>query len=255
VRIGKAVILAAGKGKRLGGLSRYVPKPLVKVLNIPLILYVIAGFLRINVNKFHVVTNRFNYKRISELLSSMDIDVSYSISYFPERGNGYSLLVAMENIDSDCFYLSMSDHIHAPSTYLELYLKSADVESSIALCVDSNPKHTDINEATKVLIQSGKVISVGKNLKSFTHIDVGLFIFEKDIYPLFKEYCKQRYVVNLSDLVNYAIKCDIEVAPIELAGNPWIDVDTVRDLRRAEELARNFIDEVLSVLRLHGLQV
>ena len=48
-----AIILAGGKGKRLMPLTSQVPKPLVKVTNVPMVDYAIAHLLYANIK--HII--------------------------------------------------------------------------------------------------------------------------------------------------------------------------------------------------------
>src|SRR6202041_924376 len=52
----KAVILAAGKGTRMGELTKDIPKPMLKSKGKPLLEYIIDGMMTAGVREFFVVT-------------------------------------------------------------------------------------------------------------------------------------------------------------------------------------------------------
>ena len=49
--ITQAVILCGGQGKRLGNLTKFTPKPLLKINNLPFIEYLIKNLSRYGVKK------------------------------------------------------------------------------------------------------------------------------------------------------------------------------------------------------------
>ncbi|HUO05168.1 MAG TPA: nucleotidyltransferase family protein [Candidatus Binataceae bacterium] len=51
-----AVLLAAGRGKRLGDLTANMPKPLLEIAGIPLIEHIVRGLMRTGIEHFVIVT-------------------------------------------------------------------------------------------------------------------------------------------------------------------------------------------------------
>lgn len=56
------IILAAGLGNRLGDLTKYTPKPLIKVLNKPMIEYTLDCINELNVENILIVTGYLSHK-------------------------------------------------------------------------------------------------------------------------------------------------------------------------------------------------
>ncbi|RLE50702.1 MAG: hypothetical protein DRJ21_01540 [Candidatus Methanomethylicota archaeon] len=241
----EAIILAAGLGTRMSDYIRDVPKPLVKILDVPLIMYAIAGFLNIGVRNFYIVVNQYNLKAISNIMGSLNVNVKLIVNNSPIRGNGYSLILGMKHVKNELFYISMSDHIYAPSIFKKL-LYNAD--ASIIVTVDSNPRYINIDEATKVMTQHGKVIDIGKEINEYTHVDIGLFIMKKKLYNDFKLFSENNYKIELSKLIKYSINKKHIVTALDIHGAPWMDVDTANDLIRATNLAQSFIEDVKKII-------
>ena len=59
------IILCGGKGKRLLPLTKVTPKPLIKIKNKEILIYIIEHLLSFNINKISLSVgihkNRFNY--------------------------------------------------------------------------------------------------------------------------------------------------------------------------------------------------
>jgi len=52
----KAVILAAGKGTRMGDLTQEIPKPMLSVQGRPILEHIVEGLKEVGVREFHLIT-------------------------------------------------------------------------------------------------------------------------------------------------------------------------------------------------------
>lgn len=209
----KAVILAAGLGTRLGG----VPKPLLKVAGCEIILRTMK-LLSPYVSEFVIVASRYA-TRIDEFLK--DRGFSYTIVKHdrPEKGNGYSLLMA-EDFVSERFILVMGDHV-----YSEEFVKEAVKGEGVI--ADREPKFVDVSEATKIKVENDRVVDIGKNLDTFDCVDTGFFVLDKSIFDVAKKMV-EREEIPLSDVVR-----DAKIPVTYVDGKLWMDVDTKEDIKRA----------------------
>jgi len=246
--IREAIILAAGLGTRMRSHITGVPKPLIRVSEIPLILYTIASLLNAGVEHFHIVVNPKSYEPISEALGEIDVNVDFIINNEPERGNGYSLLLGMKNV-KDRFFLSMSDHIYDPKIPIALLSANVDYDFDILIGADSNPRYVNMDEATKIFTQEGHAKQIGKNLAQYTHIDIGLFIMKRDMYDVYSNYATHNHEVELSSLIQYSIEQGKRVLIVDIHGLPWIDIDTIEDLHRARTIAKTLIERATTIVR------
>lgn len=238
--------MAAGLGTRLRGYMQETPKPLIRVLDIPLIIYPVANLLRKGVRKLYIVVNRGNYELIKALFTQTEIDVDFVINSYPERGNGYSLYLGMSRVRGENFYLVMSDHIHHPSIFDLMHAHVGCGE--VLVCVDSKPAYIDVGEATKVLIKDFMLCDIGKALQNYTHVDTGLFIIQSSLYKYINKYCKENLTVEVSGLIKYLISVNRKVLGIDVSGAGWLEIDTIEDLKRAESEAKGLIQEILNTL-------
>ena len=88
----------------------------------------------------------------------LDLEFVYNPCY--EGGNGLSVLCAKDRV-GERFVLSMVDHIFDPEA-LKGMLEVE--EGKIVIAVASKPQLVDHHEATKVRIEKGKVVAIGKNI-------------------------------------------------------------------------------------------
>ncbi|NQS88801.1 NTP transferase domain-containing protein, partial [Patescibacteria group bacterium] len=108
----KALIIAAGEGKRLNSLTRNKPKGLIQLLGLSLLERVILTAKQAGIYEFLVVIGYLG-NRIKAKLgdgSKLGVRITYIENKEWQRGNGVSVLKAKESL-KEKFILLMSDHI------------------------------------------------------------------------------------------------------------------------------------------------
>ena len=132
----KAMILAAGYGKRLAPITDTIPKPLIKVGNMSLIdrninYLVSSGFHEIIINVSHHADQIINHvnKNFSEL------NISFSIEDRP-LGTGGGIYNALEKIGNNPFLLTNADILHQ----IDLKKLPKEVEAAHLVGIN-NPDH------------------------------------------------------------------------------------------------------------------
>ena len=213
----KAIILAAGRGERM---NSSLPKPLHKVLGLSLIERVIIPLLKAGIKEIIVVLGYKgeeieNYLKKKFKDKKINFQFVYNNDY--EKGNGASFLLALKRLKADePFLLLMADHIYSP-TIIERLLKEKD---SFIVVNQNFSLIKDLAEETKVKINNGYLVAIGKDLKDFDGVDGGIFLLRKKDWQLnkkegelcliIKEYLKKEkikpfylkkdeYVFNIND--------------------------------------------------------
>ena len=245
-------MLAAGLGTRF---AKVVPKLklAVNVGELPLIHYPLTSLTLAGVDRVVIVVNEKTADTVRELVGSAptvvsdNVDVEIVVNEAPERGNGYSLLLALPYVNESRFIVSMADHIYPPRLVRMVY----EVPGS-ALGGDSRPKYVDVSESTKIHAEGGKVVKVGKGLEPYEFVDVGVHVLEKELNY---RKCSIEDVVELSSLLEcLARESVIKVA--DVTGVPWTEVDTYEDYLEVTSGARRaVIEEVLNEWRDLGVYV
>ncbi len=215
----KAVILAAGQGRRLSGEGVFFPKVLAKVAGRELLYRHLKLLRERGVEEFIVVVNPWTKGPIKDALLRWGFPFRLVINERPELGNGYSLLQARDYVDG-AFFVVMGDHV-----YEEAFLDEAI--RGQGLIVDRSGEFIDRDEATKVILRDGRVRDIGKDVPGEWY-DTGFFILDREIFDHAEAVLKEKGKVEMSDVVKRA-----ELRVTEVSGRLWLDVDTPQDLKRA----------------------
>ena len=228
----KAVIIAAGRGTRLGYLTSNIPKPLITLKKQSLIEYVITSCKKAGINDFLIVTG-YKGELIRRKLGEgkeLGVNIRYVSNSQWQKGNATSLIAAREKLQDDKnFILSMSDHIFNEA----LILKALnDYNGKPMVCVDRNPVHVkDIEDATKVMMRlDGSVKDIGKQIVDWNCIDTGVFIFPSNVFNSLDEAASE-----LSKFMMMLVE-DRKLVACDVTGIPWLDVDNLRDLEYARTI-------------------
>ena len=106
----KAMILAAGFGKRLGHLTQSTPKPLIKVKGQPLIKYHLSKLLAADYSQIVINTHYLSDEIINYVKNEFDNDTRIIFSIEKEiLGTGGGIKKALNHFGNDDFLVLNSD--------------------------------------------------------------------------------------------------------------------------------------------------
>lgn len=237
----RAVILAAGFGSRLAD-HRPVPKPLREVAGVPLIIRIIRALEKGGVREIAVVIGHLG----DELKGGLSrYEHRAILSFFAndeyEKPNGTSALKARDFVMGPTLLL-MSDHLWSPQLLSAVVSYPVGEQESV-LGVDYRIDACfDLDDATKVQVQGGRITAIGKTLNDYNALDTGVFV----ITPAF---------IEALDAVDGRTGCSLSQGVAGLAAEgrmkaadvgdaTWIDVDTPEAHAEAERLiATNALDQ------------
>ena len=190
----KAMILAAGEGKRLQPLTLKTPKPLLKVGPSSLIEDQINRLSKLGINEF-VINISYLGEQIKQSLKNHSHfqNVSFIEEPFP-YGTGGALVNAMDHLGEDPFILCNAD------IFSEIDLSRLPTSTDAAHLIGiSNPNHNQdgdfsllgssviINERINDLTWSGISLVNPKILKEYLNLDFPFDIWNTIMKPLIKE--------------------------------------------------------------------
>ncbi len=231
----KAVILAAGNGSRLRPLTYEIPKPLVPMGGVPLIERIVLSAREAGIKEFLVVLGYLGDRLKEELGDGKKhgVRIEYVENTEWEKANGVSVYKAGQVLKEN-FILLMGDHIFDPRT-LAVFKDFNISAKECALCVDYNTGHVfDIDDATKVEVEDGKIRTIGKELADYNAIDTGMFLCSPHIFDVLGENIKKGRD-SLSESIQTLADQDLMKA-CDVKGSTWFDLDTKEDMERAESL-------------------
>jgi choline kinase len=227
-----AVVLAAGFGSRLREADN-CPKPLRQVGSVPLLVRVLQGLAASGIERAAIVLG-YQADQIREAIDGqvgLGLSVSYVLNEEYAKSNGVSVLAARDFVGAGCV-LSMADHLYSPRV-VDAVLSPEFPEGSCVLGVDYDIKRCfDIDDATKVRVESGRIVEIAKTLERYDALDAGVFRIGPSLIDALDEVYRIKGDCSLSDGVQ-ALSRKGEFFASDICGAPWIDVDTPEAARHA----------------------
>lgn len=239
----KAVILAAGAGTRVRRISERRPKCLIDLAGRPIIEWILESLLRGGIRNVVIVTG-FGAPALRTALGTgrkHGLKITYVHNRNWKKPNGMSLYAARTAISAgERFLVLMSDHLLPPS----LIAKTRKTRTSnCVLAVDTDIDSVfDLGDATKVRLEDGKPVAIGKKIRTYDAVDCGLFRLDGRVFPALAGSFEQG-VLSLSGGIKILIKQgNLDVLPV--SNMFWIDIDTPKAHRQASEHIDVFISEL-----------
>lgn len=240
----RVIVLAAGMGSRLSNpvdtAAADVPKPLRSVAGVPLVVRILRTLQGEGVREAVVVVGHRGDEVREALVGEPSLALELRFVHNPEyqKQNGVSLLCARRLVTDDCL-LTMADHLYSPE--LVRRLKSFDIPlGACALAVDHDIERCfDLDDATKVVREQGRVVRIGKHLERYDAIDTGVFRIGPALIAELDRVYRERGDCSLSDGVGRLAEQGNMYA-CGIGDARWIDVDTPEAAQRAEAMLHVF---------------
>jgi choline kinase len=251
----KAIIVAAGMGRRLAPYTDDRPKCLVPVKGSPLLLRQMEAYRQAGVTEFILVRGYLG-DRLAEALSA-EPDVRFIDNEDFRRNNILLSMMCAEAAMDGGFLFSYSDIVFRP----ELVRAVRDDPADLSLCVDPHFSEVyegrtehPIEEAELAEVQGGRVLRVGKKAVPVERAHgefIGLMKVSaqgadamRDLYwrrrrqlGLDAPYGRapRMEVAYVTDLLNDLIEQGVYPRSVDIPrSGSWREIDTVQDLHRAE---------------------
>lgn len=225
-----ALIIAAGYGSRIAGLSD--SKPLTLVAGVPLIELGVRQAAAAGVTRVVVVTGH-QADKLEAFLA--DLAARSGVTIDPVRlsdwstPNGYSVMAGAARIDGD-FLLLMADHIFVVPL-LKRLIDNGSGGAAVTLAVDrrlDNPL-VDPDDATWVETDAaGRIRAIGKTIAHYDAVDCGAFLATQALPRAIAEAIAAGKGGSLSDGMQVLADRG-DAATLDIGTDPedswWLDVD------------------------------
>ncbi len=230
----QTVVLAAGTGTRLGSAEAGVPKPLLTVAGLPLIAHALRHAAASGCTDAIVVIG-FEGRQVKAAVEAIGspLRICFVETADPTAPNGHSLLAA-EPVAHPRFFLQMVDHMFDEVVLPKLVASGWGGDELGRVLVDRAPVGLDLDDATKVRIDGGRVVAIGKAVAPWDAIDAGCFALTHAVFPALRAVSDggSRTVSSaMRQLVDRRGLCAVDVDGVR-----WVDVDTPRDRADAERM-------------------
>jgi len=244
----KAIILAAGKGARLGNVTENIPKGMVKLFDKTLIERQIKIYQNCGINDITIVTG---YK--SEIIHFSGINYIKNHNFAVTNMNE-SLFCASEKF-SDSVVVSYTDIIFEQKIIQQMLEYSGDIGIAVNLNWEINYEGRTLHplsEAENVLIENGKICQIKKDIsKKLSNQKIGEFMGIMKLSKEGGEILLRKYLelkenhkgsfhnadsfqeAYITDMLQEIIDSGYDVSPVIVDGN-WCEIDTPQDLENVE---------------------
>ncbi len=248
----KAIILAAGEGKRLRPLTNDKPKCMVKLFGKSLLEYQIDIFKSCNINDISVVTG---YK--SEMINFENIHYYKNSNY--ETTNMIETLFCAERELNNDVIVSYGDIIFEQNVLQSLL----DSKDDISVVIDSNweyywkKRFTDpLSDAESLTLnQEGLITNIGQKVSDYDKICgqfIGLMKFQHNSINTIRDFYKKSKKISesginplnsklpfqnsyMTDLLQGLIDYGCRLKAIQ-TDNKWLELDTMNDYELYEKM-------------------
>lgn len=237
------IILSAGRGKRMGNLTKKIPKPLFTIKEHPIILLLIKQLLKYENITNIVVVGGYKFEKLLFLTShSRKIKLIFNPAW-DCKNNAYSFLMGTNLIRDDPSDLLVIEADCIYSTEMLDYVMLKEKEKKNAIFCDYmegyNGSKITINKNNKIVkmdIQKGIKNNNYNELKSigimkFSHL-TRLQLISDIIRANEKQY--NNYLdLFVWDLIR---KKKNQFDGINCSGHKWIEIDTPKDYKQAKKI-------------------
>jgi len=223
VKVTKAVVLAAGKGTRMGDLTEALPKPMMEVKGRPVLESIVRGLVANGISEILIIVG---YRRevITDYFGE-GADFGCRIFYVEQvvqDGTGRVVELAEDFSDGDPFVLSYGDILVPQESYAALVMLDG-VEGKLSVKVDQ-----DVRKGGAVFIENGNVTDViekpGEGQPTSPYYNAGIYTFSAKIFDYTARLeLSPRGEYELTDAIAAQVKDGLKIEAVVLAGD-WADV-------------------------------
>ena len=220
--IKQAVILAAGKGKRMGSID--TPKPLLLLKGKPIIEYLIQEFLSLGIEDITLV------------ISPKDEDVfksklgRYNLTYCfqdEQLGTAHALHCAKDHIKDDLFLVSMGDD------KIGYDLKKLMTGRPVVCGYDVE----DVSQFGCIKMTDGKFDHIAEKTEQGRGLaNAGIYVMPKDFFNIYQkipvdEKSGEYFLTHAPKILKDELNHEFEVVKLD----SWLGINTPSDLETANK--------------------
>lgn len=235
-RVTKAVLLAAGRGTRLGALTATRPKPMVPLCGLPLMEHILLGLRAAGIRDYLIVVGY-----LASVLrdyfgdgARWDVRMQYALQEVA-HGTGAALRFGEEFAENEPVLASFGDILVSPANYPALIARYE--AAGCAACIGINPMD-DPSAGAAVYHEHGILQRVVEKPPVTTQgprwNHAGVSVYGPEVWPaLAGLQPSKRGEYEITDAINALAASDRGACVHEIAGF-WSDIGTPASLAEAE---------------------
>ena len=233
------IILAAGKGQRLGTITKNKSKPLLEVGGKTLIEHAI-GFVKEIGIKDKIVVGGYYFNQLNNKVKSIDNSIAVIENKEYECQNLLSLAKALPLVKNRNLLVCNSDYVFKNTTAkaVSQSMKEIAVYCSFDLSGDDD-------DVMKVKVdRQSNMVETSKQLMDFQAIYTGIFFFESKYISELKKITSEilngdKEKATVEWLFKEFIKKGHNIKVADIGKADWFEIDTTEELERAKKALNN----------------
>lgn len=197
------VVMAGGKGKRMGKLTQKMPKPMLKVKNVPILEHIFKNLKKNNLNNIYVLTKHFHEKIFNYCNKFSNNKIKIKVikeKKFLGTAGGLSLF---KEIEFDRLLVLNGDII--VNTNLNYLLKHHENEQNdVTVCTKEGTFNIPYG-----LVQGNlkKIVKVEEKPSFVVRYNAGLYLFNKNALKFLKE----NQFMEMPNFINFLNKKKMKI--------------------------------------------
>ncbi len=249
-RVRRAVVLAAGKGTRMGGVTEETPKPMLLIAGKPILEHILERLALAGVENFFIVTGYhhemieryFRGWRMPEPSRQQTVNLEFRVQD-PVDGTGSAARLAREFVSDHCFLLTYADILCDSSEYLrcgDILHRDPDTAAVLAVKAVDDPW-----QGAAVYEEQGRIRSIIEKPPrgtSTTHWNsAGFYAFRPVLFQYLERVTRSpRGEYELTSALDMMLEDSLELRISAIEGK-WRDVGRPEDLLAANAEANSSI--------------
>jgi choline kinase len=232
----KAIILAAGKGQRLGDITKDLPKPLLEINDKTLIGYAIDFVKNIGIQDIVVVAG-YHFEQMKNKVKEIDDKIKVTNNPDFNFQNLVSLSKGLEYIKSENLLVCNADYIFKKTSAEAVKKKLSDI--SVFCSYDLSGDDEDVMKVK--VSKNGDLIQMSKQLMDFGAIFTGICFFESKHIPELKKITKEilenndKNITTVENIFNEFVKRGFQIKAVDIGKADWFEIDTPEELAVARK--------------------
>jgi len=239
--INQAMILAAGKGTRMGGITAQRPKPLLEIGGLPLLQHILTGLAGAGISHMVVVIGHLG-EQIERHFgdgSAIGLRITYCRQE-RQTGTAQAALLARKHLEPTPLVMSFGDILCARSNYCTLVGRFAahPCDALLGLNAVDDPwagaaVYRDGDRVTRIVEKPPRGAS------STRWNNAGVMVLTPTVWAVLEELPpSERGEYELPQGIARMVEMGYDVRAVEFTGF-WSDVGTPAELERLNRLARD----------------
>nr|WP_320193021.1 NTP transferase domain-containing protein [uncultured Desulfobacter sp.] len=222
----KAIILAAGRGKRLEQHTKGLPKCLLKLGNEAILSREIRLLQEAGISKKNIyVVGGYKYEQLLDVSPNLIINELFDV-----KDNAYSLGLALESVFDDDVIILDADLCFEKELLLQIINCP---RKNVLLSIASG----DLHESTGIKLSDDNTVkAVGKQYKNTGYVYISIFKIAKEIIVDFRE----KLLENRSSETWYTLAitqlCDTHKFYNLVTNSKWHEIDFIEDYHQTKQM-------------------